>query len=139
VRPDERGAHWHAGSLHGRFASAELSAGLEAALLKADAGVIAAFAPEKARVYDTAPPWPPRTMPRRYVIVGPVPRRCRSTATDVAESEVTLDVWSLSDPAGQGQGAMSHGRRRPGLPPWAWPTCPRSRCKSTTAVLGPVP
>jgi hypothetical protein len=74
---------------------AELQAALIKAL-KADAGVIAAFAGSPVRVYDT----PPTNAVGDYIIIGylqPLP----IDGTDAANTEVTLDIWSLTDPPGK--------------------------------------
>lgn len=76
---------------------AELQAAIIAAL-RNDADVQAAFAPAKVLILDT----PPAGTGQRgtYVIVAqmhPIPLG----ATDVAETEVTLDVWSVTDPPGK--------------------------------------
>jgi hypothetical protein len=64
--------------------------------LRTDPRMAEAFAPQAVRVFDTAP-----TNARGdYIIVGgdlvlAIP------GTDAAEIEVTLDVWSLTDPPGK--------------------------------------
>jgi hypothetical protein len=74
---------------------AELQTALIAAL-KADDGVIAAFAGSPVRVFDT----PPTNAKGDYIIVGflqPLP----IDGSDAANTEVTLDIWSLTDPPGK--------------------------------------
>jgi hypothetical protein len=65
-------------------------------LWRADAGVIAAFAPDPVRIYDVPPTSPPKAP---YIILGlmqPLPL----DGTDGANTEVTFDVWSLTEPPG---------------------------------------
>lgn len=81
---------------------AELQSALIAAL-KADASVISAFAGSPVRVFDT----PPTNVRGDYIILGffqPLP----VDGSDAANTEVTLDVWSLTDPPGKTK-AMSLG------------------------------
>jgi hypothetical protein len=66
--------------------------------LRTDAGVIAAFAPAPVLIFDT----PPTGIPAKqgvlhYIIIAalqPLP----VDGTDAANTEVTLDIWSLTDP-----------------------------------------
>jgi hypothetical protein len=74
--------------------SDELTAALPA-FWKADDGVKAAFAPEGVRVFDV----PPTGIKGSYIVLGlmqPLPL----DGTDGANTEVTFDVWSLTDPPG---------------------------------------
>lgn len=82
--------------------SVELQAALIAAL-KADPSLAAAFAGAAVRVFDTAPP----NIRGDYIILAffqPLPLN----GTDGAETEVTLDIWSLTDPPGKAK-AMAIG------------------------------
>jgi hypothetical protein len=86
--------------------SAELLVALDAAF-RADAGMIAAFAPQKVKIYDAPPTMAPQDMPRRYLIIGliqPLPL----DGSDAANTEVTLDVWAIDDPPGR-ETAMTIG------------------------------
>jgi hypothetical protein len=74
--------------------SAELQATVIAAL-RNDPGVAAAFAPQDVRVHDT----PPTNARGDYVIV--LAFVLPILGTDAAETEITLDVWSLTDPPGK--------------------------------------
>jgi hypothetical protein len=76
--------------------SAELEGALPD-LWRADASVIAAFAPDKVKVYDVPPTMAPKEMPRHYIILGliqPLP----VDGSDAANTEVTWHVFSLPDP-----------------------------------------
>lgn len=79
--------------------SAELLSALDAAF-RADAGMIAAFGTQKVKIYDAPPTMAPATMPKRYLILGlfqPLP----VDGSDVANTEVTFDIWALDDPPGR--------------------------------------
>jgi hypothetical protein len=74
---------------------AELQAAI-ITVLRADAAVAAAFSPEAVRICDT----PTTNEAKNYVVVGhmqPLPLG----ATDAADVEVTLHVWSLTSPPGK--------------------------------------
>jgi hypothetical protein len=63
------------------------------ALWKADDGVKAAFAPDPVRAFDV----PPAGIKGHYITLGlmqPLP----VYGTDGANTEVTFDVWSLTEP-----------------------------------------
>lgn len=66
------------------------------AALKADTGVAAAFAGGPVRIFDSAPP----NARGDYIIVGPL-HPLQVDGTDGFETEVTLDVWSLTEPPGK--------------------------------------
>lgn len=79
--------------------SGELEAALPD-LIRTDAGVIAAFAPDRPKVYSAPPTMAPKDMPRHYVVLGLI-QVLPVHGTDAANTEVTLHVWSLSDPPGK--------------------------------------
>lgn len=79
--------------------SAELQPAIIAAV-RADSGVVAAFAPQGVKIYDAPPTMALKDRPRHYIIASffqPLPL----DGTDAAETEVTLDIFSLSDPPGK--------------------------------------
>ena len=64
-------------------------------ILRADAGVIAAFAGSPVRIYDV----PPRDAPTPYVVLETVaPMAQLAECVDGADTELTATVWVLADP-----------------------------------------
>lgn len=73
------------------------------AALKADAGVIAAFGGASMRIYDVPPQNPPFSVGAPYAIIDTAALPVLAQCFDSVEADLTVNIWSLTDPVGRTQ------------------------------------